>query len=112
MNAIHPKRTVSGKIGSKIEPCEPKNKFRVMTNEPPIAQAMVVGIVQIISCFLTSVTPIRRFTIWKSESLKYPANSDPMVAAVAANSKFTSGIFTNTGADMEAAVIIETVPEP
>jgi len=78
---------------------------------PAHSQVIVVGIAQVKICSFTFLIPSILFTTQKKLSLKYENTSDPVVAANAAKTIFTS-VSGKIGAEIAAAVIIAKVPLP
>ena len=77
----------------------------------PTAHAIVELTDQMVSCSLASETPSVLLTTQKYESLKYPKKSDPTQQATAPRSGFEPAAI-RIGAEILAAVVIATVPEP
>ena len=77
----------------------------------PTAHAIVELTDQMVSCSLASDTPSVLLTTQKYESLKYPKKSDPTQQATAPRSGLEPAAI-RIGAEMLAAVVIATVPDP
>lgn len=86
-------------------------KLRMMISITPTAHAIVELTDQIVSCSLASDTPSVLLTTQKYESLKYPKKSDPTQHATAPSIGLELAAI-RIGAEILAAVVMATVPEP